>query len=165
MNKQLFYLSIITFVTDMIKHDVRIVAASPKDMPDIEYLAKEFDLDCENFERSQFVVAKKDNKIIGFGRLRKYQLKDSLQAKECVEIATVGIIPEERKRGIGTQIVKKLIQLAPSEVFVVCVIPHFFNQLGFKSVKQYPSVLQKKVDFCKLYDFCDEQIFIMRIIK
>ena len=95
--------------------------------------------------------------MIGFGRLRKYP--------ECTEIATVGVIPPEQKKGIGSQIVRELIRTGSSDIFVTCVIPDFFGKLGFQIVKQYPSVLQKKVDFCKSFDFSEEQIFVMRFRK
>jgi len=137
--------------------DVLVSPASERDMPVIEHLAKSFDLDCEDLLWKQFVVAKNNDAIIGFGRLRDYP--------DCAEVATVGVIYEERNKGIGTAIVNKLIQIGPKEIFVTCVIPSFFSRFGFETVKQYPSVLQKKVDFCKLYHFCDEQIFVMRITK
>lgn len=126
-------------------------------MPVIEQLAKELDLDREDISQEQFIVAKRNEAILGFGRLRTYP--------ECIEIATVGVIEPEQKNGIGTLVVKELIRTGPSEIFVTCVIPDYFTKLGFRIVKQYPSVLQKKVDFCKSYDFTDEQIFVMKINK
>jgi N-acetylglutamate synthase-like GNAT family acetyltransferase len=147
----------------MTKSEIAIQSASKKDILIIEHLAKEFELDLENFNWNQFVVAKKDNKIIGFGRLRKYKLEN--QSEECYEIATVGVVFEERKRGAGSLIVKEIIRNGPSEIFITCVIPCFFEKLGFQLVKHYPSVLQKKVDFCKSYNFNDDQIFVMKHTK
>ena len=141
----------------MLKKSILIEHAFASDMPLIEQLAKAFDLDCNDFILDQFIVAKRNEKIIGFGRLRKYP--------ECAEIATVGVIEEEQKNGVGSLIVKELIRTGPSEIFVTCVIPDFFNKFGFQMVKQYPAVLQKKVDFCKSYDFSDEQVFVMKRIK
>jgi N-acetylglutamate synthase-like GNAT family acetyltransferase len=141
----------------MLKDNIHISSASESDMLVIERLAKDFDLDREALLKDQFMVAKRGHAIIGFGRMRKYP--------ECVEIATVGVISKERKSGVGSLIVKELIRTGPSEIFVTCVIPDFFSKLGFQMVKQYPSVLQKKVDFCKSYDFSDEQIFVMKITK
>ena len=137
--------------------NIIIIPASEKDFPVIERLAKNFDLDREDATWKQFVVAKNDNDVIGLGRLRTYP--------ECTEIATVGVIPDERNKGVGSAIVKELVRMAPSEIFVTCVIPSFFQKLGFETVKHYPPVLQKKVDFCKLYDFSDEQVFVMKIRK
>lgn len=137
--------------------NISIIPAAEPDIPEILRLANSFDLDIENLSCRYMLVAKKNNGIIGFGRLREYP--------ECTEVSTVGVVLEERNKGVGTAIVKELIQLGPSEVFVTCVIPQFFRRFGFQVVKQYPSVLQKKVDFCKLYGFTDEQIFVMRIAK
>jgi|ERR1051326_8069333 N-acetylglutamate synthase-like GNAT family acetyltransferase len=134
-----------------------IVAAIKQDSSEILRLAKSFDLDVEDFSHEQFLIARKENQIIGFGRLRKYN--------DCTEVATVGVIHPERNRGVGTSIVKELIQIGPKEIFVTCVIPNFFSRVGFEAVKHYPSVLRKKVDFCKLYNFSEEEIFVMKITK
>jgi N-acetylglutamate synthase-like GNAT family acetyltransferase len=137
--------------------NIKITPAHKSDMLVIEQLASTFDLDRENISNEQFLVAKRNEKIIGFGRLRKYP--------ECTELATVGVIEEERKNGVGTLVIKELIQYGPPEIFVTCVIPDFFNKLGFQMVKQYPWVLQKKVDFCKSYNFNEDQIFVMKFTK
>lgn len=134
-----------------------ICPASEPDMPDIERLAKGFDLDCEDFSNKQFLVAKTNELIVGFGRLRKFP--------SCTELATIGVVPEMRNKGVGRAIVKELVRIGPAEIFVTCVIPDFFRKLGFNPIKKYPSVLQKKVDFCKSYDFKDETIFVMSLIK
>ena len=152
----------------MQKKSIKILPASELDMAVIQQLAKSFDLDCENIRCNQFVVAKiiqsTRDEIIGFGRLRQYSAGNTGPIA-CTEIATVGVIPEERKKGVGSLIMKELIQSGPAEVFVACVIPDFFGKFGFKTVKEYPIILQKKVDFCKMYGFCDEQIFVMKRIK
>lgn len=137
--------------------DIKILPASETDFPVIERLAKSFDLDWEDVSREQFLVAKKMNNMVGFGRLRKHP--------ECTEVATVGVIQSERSKGVGTSIVNELLRIAPKEIYVTCVIPEFFSRFGFQPVKQYPSVLQKKVDFCKCYNFSDEQIFVMKVTK
>lgn len=137
----------------------KICIAPPlrSDMAEIECLAREMELDREDFSGGRFLAAKREEKIIGFGRIREYP--------QCVEIATVGVVKEERNKGVGSMIVSELIKSGPAEIYVTCVIPHFFERLGFQSVKQYPAVLQKKVDFCKSYDFKDDEVFVMKINK
>jgi N-acetylglutamate synthase-like GNAT family acetyltransferase len=136
---------------------IQIQSANELDMLVIEKQAKLLDLDCEDFKTEQFIVAKGSTQILGFGRLRTYA--------ECIEIATVGVIESHQKKGLGSLIVKELISRGPSEIYLTCVIPDFFNNLGFQLVKQYPSVLQKKVDFCKSYNYRDDQVFVMKLIK
>ena len=136
---------------------IKVRPAVSSDMPVIEQLAKGFDLDCDDLSVNQFAVAVRDGNILGFGRIREYP--------GCAEIATVGVIPEEQKKGFGSLVVNELIRIGPPQLFVTCVIPAFFSKFGFESVKQYPSVLRKKVDFCSSYGFCEEDIFVMSLKK
>lgn len=131
--------------------------AIKEELPLILNIAKSLDLDCEDPAWNQFTVARQKGTIVGIGRLRTYP--------ECTEIATVGVVSDVQNKGIGSLIMKELIRKAPREVFVTCVIPDFFSKLGFQLVKQYPSVLQKKVDFCKSYDYRDDQVFVMKFVK
>lgn len=141
-----------------------ILPASETDLPEILRLAKSLDLDVEDISWKQFLIAKKENHIVGFGRLRNYPGPDN-SGLGCTEVATVGVIKPERNKGIGTAIVNELVRIGPSEIYVACVIPDFFARFKFEKVKQYPPALQKKVDFCKCYDFTDDQIFVMKLVK
>ncbi len=141
----------------MPKKGLHVLPASEADMLVIEQFARKFDLDVEAISGNQFLVVKDSDRILGFGRLRQYP--------ECAEIATVGVLEDEQHKGIGSQIIQELISRGPREIYVTCVIPEFFQKLGFQMVKQYPAVLQKKVDFCKSYDFNDEQVFVMKMTK
>lgn len=123
----------------------------------IQKLSSELDLDCEDFSYEQFVVVKKEESLIGIGRLRRYAA--------CTELATLGITPKLQKQGIGRLLVSKLIEVGPNEIFVTCVIPTFFLKFGFQQVKNYPLILQKKVDFCKSFDYSDGEVFVMKIVK
>ncbi|MFH1005142.1 MAG: GNAT family N-acetyltransferase [Bacteroidota bacterium] len=130
-----------------------ITSATDFDIEEIIFLAKCFDLDVEEISSRQFVVAKKKNKIIGFGRLREHS--------DCTEIATVGVIKEKRHNGIGSAVVNELIKRGPKEIYVLSVLHHFFSRLCFKEVKKIPAVFQKKIDFCKQYGFKEDEIFVM----
>lgn len=136
---------------------VIVSPAAENDLAEIVRLARILDLDCEDLSWNQFLLARTGHAIIGFGRLRSYGT--------CTEIATVGVVPEERKKGVGSAVVSALIAKGPREIYVTCVIPDFFSRFGFKPVKEYPPVLEKKVDFCKQYDFREDQIFVMKMTK
>ena len=161
MFKRIKLIVVVFTFTYMKSQEITIRPATQADMPFIDLLAKKFELDCENMELEQFVTAKRRDEIIGFGRLRKHSGPKEMRVS-CTELATVGVIPQERKKGIGIAIVNELLRAGPSEIFVTCVIPDFFSRFGFKPVKKYPPALQKKVDFCKSFDFCEEQIFVMK---
>ncbi|HET7819062.1 MAG TPA: GNAT family N-acetyltransferase [Bacteroidia bacterium] len=138
---------------------ILIIPATAQDMPIIEKFAKKFDLDCENLHYEEFIKAQKagEDQLIGFGRLRRYP--------NCTELATLGVLSNERKKGVGLAVVTKLVEIGPKEIFVTSVIPDFFKKVGFIQVKEYPTVLQKKINFCKCYGYREEEVFVMKLIK
>jgi N-acetylglutamate synthase-like GNAT family acetyltransferase len=144
-------------IKSMDTNRILTIGAAEQDMPIIEKFAQKLDLDCENFHYKEFIKAQKEGQLIGFGRLRKYS--------NCTELATLGVLLTERKKGVGSAIVSKLIEIGPKEIFVTCVIPDFFKKVGFIQVKEYPAVLQKKIDFCKCYGYKTEEVFVMKLIK
>lgn len=127
------------------------------DFPRILEMARSYDLDLEDVSYSQFLVAVQEETIVGFGRLRQYP--------GCVELATVGVEPSERSKGVGGLVVQELIRRGPEVLYVTCVIPGYFKNFGFEEVKEYPSVLRKKVDFCKSYDYREDQVFVMKRVR
>ena len=135
---------------------IKVIKATAEDLEQILSIAQSLDLDVEFISWKDFVVVRKSGRVIGIGRLRKYET--------CTEIATVGVVEPERHQGVGTAIMRSLMAAVPKEVFVVNVIPSFFSRLGFVRVSEYPVVLKKKVEFCKLYNFTEEQIFIMKYV-
>lgn len=136
---------------------MEISQAKGENLQEIERLAKKFDLDCEDISEKQFLVAKKDKVIVGFGRLRTFA--------SCTELATVGVLEDMRNKGVGSALINELIRIGPHEIFVTCVIPDYFKKFGFTPVKEYPSILQKKVDFCRSYNFDEKNIFVMHLLK
>lgn len=120
----------------------QIVISKPdhKDFEDIKKYIRDFELDNRVLEIEQFLVAKQDNNIVGFGRIREY--------KGSSELCSLGVIEPERNRGIGKELTKKLIQKAKQDLFLVCIIPDFFSPFGFKEVFQYPEELSDKLHYC-----------------
>jgi N-acetylglutamate synthase-like GNAT family acetyltransferase len=117
---------------------VKIRAALSTDMHFIRECIEKFRLDSEDIDYRQFVVSVDGTKINGFGRMRLH--------REIVELGSVGVVEGMRNQGIGTMIVKHLIDIFPTdEVFIATDIPRFFERLGFKIVDQGPEDLIEKI--------------------
>lgn len=144
-------------IKGFVSSNTKIWRATKNEMPEIMLLARSFDLDCQDLYYTQFLFAEKNGRVIGFGRLIHY---DSF-----TELATLGVIPQERNKGTGSALVKELVKGGKDIIYVVCVIPGFFARLGFQSVKEYPDLLKRKVDFCKCYGFRQDEIFVMQFIS
>ncbi len=106
--------------------------AKGNDLEIIFSLAKKYNLESNDMDANQFLVAEIDGKIIGFGRL--------LQHKDCIELGTIGVIEEYRNKGIGKKIVlellKKAIEMGYKSIYLTTLIPEYFKKFGFKVVKE-----------------------------
>lgn len=133
---------------------IELAQAQPNDMSDLLLKAKALDLDCEEMDVSDFTVAKKGDEIIGFGRLKRYDV--------CLEASTIGVVKEEQGKGIGSMIVKELLKRSKEDLYLICVIPGFFERFGFAEVDTFPDVLLKKCEFCHSFGYKKGEVFVMR---
>lgn len=127
---------------------------NPADFETIKKYIWEFELDNRSLEKEQFLVAKQNSTIIGFGRIREYN--------GCSELCSLGVIEPERNKGVGRELTKHLIQKARQNLYLVCIIPDFFEPLNFKKVTTYPPELTDKVNYCTSELVVPETYVVMR---
>ena len=113
---------------------------TPADFEQIKKYIRDFELDNRSLVKEQFLVAKQNSTIIGFGRIREYD--------HCSELCSLGVIEPERNKGIGKELTRHLIQKARQNLYLVCIIPDFFEPLNFKTVTTYPPELSDKLIYC-----------------
>jgi len=107
---------------------------------EVKKYVEKFWLDNDNMQPEQFRILLDDSKLVAFGRLRKNN--------DATELCSLGVLEEYRHHGMGSALVKHLLSIASSDVYVVCVIPGFFKKQGFNTVTEFPSSIQKKRDLC-----------------
>jgi N-acetylglutamate synthase-like GNAT family acetyltransferase len=100
----------------------------------------ELELDNRDLKQQQFVAAFFNGQLVGFGRLREYA--------DCSEICSLGVLPAYEKQGIATAIVHRLIKQSSKNVYVVTIIPEFFQPFGFQPVENFPPVILDKLNYC-----------------
>jgi len=102
----------------------------------LSYINK-FMLDGENVLPEQFIIAEVDDKLAGFGRIKPYE--------NIHELASIGVLEDYRKLGIGSKIVKQIIEIFPdNEVWLTTKIPDYFRKLGFVESDNPPFEIQEK---------------------
>ena len=136
---------------------IYIQEASIQDFEKIKAYISLFELDNRDLDYRQFLVYKKENELVGFGRIRNYS--------DCDEICSLGVIESERKKGIGKQLVKALIQKTTSTLFLVCIIPQYFEGLNFKVTNQYPIEILEKLNYCTNSLVVEEEYVAMKWSK
>lgn len=138
--------------------NLQISSASIDDIPSIAKVVEQLQLDSLHLNHEQFIVAKLNMKIIGFGRLRNHA--------DALELCSLGVLPEYRNQGIARLLVSGLLDRAGEQpVYVVCIIPDYFKKLGFAETTSFPESLQAKINYCTtILGGCDagENYVVMR---
>jgi N-acetylglutamate synthase-like GNAT family acetyltransferase len=131
--------------------------ATETDFERIVPLIHQFELDDRELKKEQFLVAKQDNELIGFGRIRARE--------NCSELCSLGVIETNRLQGIGKDLVRALINTSHQPLYLVCIIPVFFERFGFKVVSRYPKEMQEKLDYCSSELAVPEAYVVMKYVN
>lgn len=117
-----------------------ITTASLSDFQTIKTFIQLYQLDDRALQNHQFLVAKQNQEIQGFGRIRKHT--------DCCELCSLGVIEPERLKGVGKKLVASLIKSSENPLYLVCIIPEFFTPFGFKITTEYPGEMAEKLNYC-----------------
>ena len=113
---------------------------SKEEFLQIRNYIQQFELDDRNLKQEEFTAAFRENELVGFGRLRQHS--------DSIELCSLGVVAQHRRKGIGKSIVKELIKRAEKDIHLVCIIPEFFSPFGFKIREIFPASIQNKIDYC-----------------
>ena len=141
----------------IIHYSENIYEASSADLEIIKNHISEYELDNRELLHTQILVYKKTNVILGFGRIRNYANFD--------ELCSLGVIEPERNKTIGKKLVSALIQKSLSELYLVCIIPHYFEPFRFKTVNEFPNEILGKLNYCTNSLVVEEVYVAMKLFK
>jgi N-acetylglutamate synthase-like GNAT family acetyltransferase len=134
---------------------VSIDPATHQDLQQIRNFVAEYRLDDEQLDYHQFLVARDDENVIGFGRIREYE--------DCSELCSLGVFEPERNKGVGTALTAALKNKARNRLFLVCIIPEFFEKHGFKITEDFPQPLRNKLYRCETSLSVPEKYVVMEL--
>jgi amino-acid N-acetyltransferase len=110
-----------------------------------------------------YILAKEDNKLLGFGALH-------FHTDELGEVRSLIVSSKARGKGIGKNIVKKLLSSAKEygakKIFTLTYKRSFFESLGFKEIPKEDLPAHKiwaDCIKCKFFPICDEIALIQTI--
>ena len=112
-------------------------------------------LDDIQTHRGQFIVAEAEVRLLGCGALHSYP-------NGLVEIRSIAIAPDCQHSGVGTRLVRRLLQEAQrgdaKRIFLFTRSPDFFACLGFSVVPaaSLPEKIWKDCRLCLRRLCCDE---------
>jgi len=125
-------------------------------MKQITAYVKEYVLDDEELLANQFIVAIHNNKLAGFVRLRHHTDGD--------ELCTLGVIEQYRGKGIGKALVEEVKKKSSGALYLVCIIPIFFDKLGFNVIENnIPASMKRKWTRCTNDYVVEEEYCVMQL--
>ncbi len=137
-----------------ITDNITISRATVEDMPLIVHLAEKFKLDTRDIKIENFLVAKEDGILLGFGRLKYH--------KEFTEMGTFAVLPAYRHRGVGQKLMNQLIKIAPEEVYLLTTIPEYGYRFGFRLVMKVPDFIKPHLLACIAANYPDKVSLLLR---
>lgn len=141
-------------MNSMKAHSIRIFTATEGDFSFIKEFIQQFDLDNRDLHYHQFIVAKINNDIIGFGRIRKH--------KGCDEFCSLGVLEPYRQLGVAKLLIEARIKLATQPIYMCCIIPQYFEKMGFQCVTEYPAEMLDKLNYCTNSLVVEESYVVMK---
>ncbi len=122
----------------------------------VEYIHV-FDLDNRDLQQKQFIAAFLNNQLVGFARLREHA--------GFMELCSLGVVTSYRRKGVGKAIVEELIKSSKKNIYLVCIIPDYFNPFGFNIVNEFPISMQHKIDYCTKHLVVPQNYLVMFMDK
>lgn len=117
--------------------------SNEQDLPDLLEFFNKFHVDVENIIPDQFLIAFDNDKIIGCVRIRKIG--------GYLKLASIIVLPECRKMGIGRNLVQKILNEANKPVYIICSHENegFYRKIGFAPIKMdtIPEIFRYKCNF------------------
>ena len=120
--------------------DIDIRPCNQGTMESVAEYIRRFELDDRAMYAEEFLTAYVQDQLVGFGRIRKHET--------CYELCSLGVIVPERRKGIGRKLTLHLALKARDPLYLVCIIPEFFEPLGFTICHNFPQAMQEKLDYC-----------------
>jgi N-acetylglutamate synthase-like GNAT family acetyltransferase len=107
---------------------------------DVKKYIHEFELDDRCLDISEFITLSKDSRLLAFGRIREYE--------SCAELCSVGVIEEARNLGLAQKLINSLSKLTAQPLYLVSILPDFFEKFGFQICQDYPAEIKNKLEYC-----------------
>lgn len=129
--------------------EIDVIQPSLHEFEQVRNHALSFNLDCSDLHPGQFLIARVNNKMAGFVRIKKHD--------DCTELSTLGVLPEYRSQGLGEILVNRILkQTASEKIYILTVIPSYFSKLGFHTTDHIPDSLKPKKEDCKIHCYTEK---------
>ena len=118
---------------------VTLRKATADDQPVIRRLVRTAGLNPLNIHWPNFLIAEDHEQVVGIGQVKPH--RDGSR-----ELASIAVIPERQKQGLGSLIIRALLARERGPLFLLCVDGNetFYGRFGFRLVQVHalPPILR-----------------------
>ncbi|HZG67336.1 MAG TPA: GNAT family N-acetyltransferase, partial [Herpetosiphonaceae bacterium] len=103
--------------------------ATADDQPIIRRIIRTAQLNPLNIHWPNFLIAEDHKRVVGIGQVKPH--RDGSR-----ELASIAVIPERQKQGLGSLIIRALLARERGPLFLLCVDTNetFYGRFGFRPV-------------------------------
>jgi len=135
---------------------IAIRPARQEDAATIKRMVRAAGLDPSSLHWPNFLVAEKDGRVIGVGQVKPYG--------GARELGSLVVLKPYRGRGIGSAIVRALIEREQDDLFLLCQdrLESYYAQFGFRraGLRDLRGVVKLKYMFAQMF----RALFRVRVI-
>lgn len=108
---------------------MNIRLAQPQDQEAIRQIIHAARLNPIGLDWQHFVVAEEKNEVIGVGQVKLH--KDGSR-----ELASIAVIPAWQKRGVGSALIRKLLERETGTLYLMCrgELESYYARFGFRPI-------------------------------
>jgi N-acetylglutamate synthase-like GNAT family acetyltransferase len=140
---------------------VTIRAATAQDAQTIKDLIHRVRINPMNLDWERFIVAEADGKFVGCVQIKPHN-------DGAKELASLAVVPEQQGTGIGSILVRALLERHPGELYLMCrgVLAPYYRRFGFEEIglEEMPRSFKTIYRAARLFNrlFTREHLSIMR---
>ena len=132
--------------------------ATDADQATISRLIREANINRMSLKWPNFVVAEDEGAIVGVGQVKTH-------GDGSRELASIAVVPLRQGQGIGSAIIKTLLEREPGVVlYLTCrsQLEHYYERFGFRTLRaaEYPPYFKRMIPIVNTV----ARVFRMRIL-
>ena len=142
-------------------HDERSVPATEADQPSIRRMVREAGVNPMNLHWPNFLIAEEEGATVGIGQVK-------LHNDGTRELASMVVLPESRRQGVGAAIIERLIADHHGQVLhLTCrrQLRAYYERFGFSALatEEYSPYFRRLMPMANFFArFVNDRILVMR---
>ena len=121
--------------------------ATENDQPKITALINKVRINPRNLNWERFIIAEDDGAMVGCGQIKPH-------GDGTKELASIAVEPEYQGEGVGSLIMKALLEREPGTLYLVCLKHNvtYYEKFGFRelTLEEFPPDMKRMFRFGRI---------------